>query len=181
MFISNTDFLLLLLGHELTMVWISWCRKNNAANNIFDTVLYTRGFIKKCIWKKKNQHITINTLCIIQTCSFFKIYFFCPCLWQKKTTKIWSSSPDLLCHAGRRAWNFLANNCPACSLRLWFSLRNSLASSFATVRHRLSVLPRTHPLCCPGNRLDVGSGGGGGGGRAGAVRVCVARCYRELT
>lgn len=56
MFISNTDFLLLLLGHELTMVWISWCRKNNAANNIFDTVLYTRGFIKKCIWKKKSSH-----------------------------------------------------------------------------------------------------------------------------
>lgn len=87
MFISNTDFLLLLLGHELTMVWISWCRKNNAANNIFDTVLYTRGFIKKCIWKKKNHHITINTLCIIQTCSFFKIYFFCPCLRQKKQQK----------------------------------------------------------------------------------------------
>lgn len=86
MFISNTDFLLLLLGHELTMVWISWCRKNNAANNIFDTVLYTRGFIKKCIWKKKSAHY-YKTLCIIQTCSFFKIYFFCPCLWQKKQQK----------------------------------------------------------------------------------------------
>lgn len=34
--------------------------------------------------QKKNHHITINTLCIIQTCSFFKIYFFCPCLRQKK-------------------------------------------------------------------------------------------------
>lgn len=164
------------------MVWISWCRKNNAVNNIFDTVFYTRGFLEKCIWKK-NHHITINTLCIIQTRSFFKNLLFLSLSLTKKQkkTKMRSSSPDLWYHAGRRAWNFLANNCPACSLRLWFSLRNSLASSFATVRHRLSVLPRTHPLCCPGNRLDVGSGGGGGGGRAGAVRVCVARCYRELT
>lgn len=30
-----------------------------------------------------------------------------------------------------------------------------------------------HPLCCLGNRPNVG-------GRAGTVHVCVARCYGEL-
>lgn len=86
----------------------------------------------------------------------------------------------LWCRAGRCAQDFLANDCPACSPELCFALRSNLASSSAAVKHGLSVLPRTHPRRCPGNRLDVGSGGGGGGGRAGTVHVCVARCYREL-
>lgn len=76
-------------------------------------------------------------------------------------------------HASLRSWDFLANYCPAFSSRQGFSLGSNLASSSATARHWLSVLPRTHPLCCLGNRPNVG-------GRAGTVHVCVARCYREL-
>lgn len=81
---------------------------------------------------------------------------------------------DLWCRAGLCAWDFLANHCPAVRPSVRFILGSNLASPPATGRHRLSVLPGTHPRCCLGNRPNVDGG-------AGAVHVCVARCYRELT
>lgn len=80
----------------------------------------------------------------------------------------------LWCRAGLCAWDFLANHCPAVKPSVRFILGSNLASPSATGRHQLSVLPGTHPLCCLGNRPNVGGG-------AGTVHVCVARCYRELT
>lgn len=80
---------------------------------------------------------------------------------------------DLRCLAGQRARDLLANYRPARASELRFHLGVSLASSSAAVRHRLSVLPGTHPLCCLGNRSNVGGG-------AGTVHGCVAGCYGEF-